>query len=74
MKFNIFYPSSKLQNIVKQYLVIYSIEDARRLLFLPNGSNFIVFNREIEIYSKTYTEDKKFYIPKNYSISVKGHL
>jgi AraC-like DNA-binding protein len=71
MIYDIFSPSKELTSIVKQFVVINSLEGVESLLFLPNGCNFIVFNRGIEGYTKIYTEDDKFSIPQNYSISVK---
>jgi len=71
MNYNIVPPSKELQGIVKQYIVINSLDGIDDLLFLPNGCNFIVFNRGIDGYTKEYNENNKFYIPKNYSVSVK---
>jgi AraC-like DNA-binding protein len=71
MIYDIFPPSLELEGIVKQYVVINSLEGVENLLFLPNGCNFIVFNRGIEGYTKVYNEDNKFSIPKKYSVSVK---
>lgn len=73
MIYKIFSPSNELQDIVKQYVVISSLDGMDSLLFLPNGCNFIVFNRGFEGYTKVYNEDKQFLIPKNYSISVKSN-
>ncbi|WP_415397056.1 helix-turn-helix domain-containing protein [Sulfurimonas sp. CS5] len=71
MIYDIFSPSQKLESIVKQYVVINSLDGVENLLFLPNGCNFIVFNRGIKGYTKIYTEDNHFPIPTNYSISIK---
>jgi AraC-like DNA-binding protein len=71
MIYDIFYPSQELKNIVKQYVVINSLQGIQKLLFLPSGCNFIVFNRGLEGYTKIYNEEKKFFIPQNYSVSVK---
>ncbi|MCD4667086.1 MAG: AraC family transcriptional regulator [Sulfurimonas sp.] len=71
MIYNIFSLSKELQTIVKQYVVISSLDGIDNLLFLPNGCNFIIFNRGVDAYTKVYNEDKKFFIPKNYSISIK---
>lgn len=73
MIYNIFSPSRELETIVKQYIVINSLEGIDSLLFLPNGCNFIVFNRGFKGYSKVYNEDKEFPIPHNYSISAKSN-
>ncbi|MCD6174024.1 MAG: helix-turn-helix transcriptional regulator [Sulfurimonas sp.] len=72
MIYNIFPPTEELQTIVKQYVVISSLNGIDKLLFLPNGCNFIVFNRGIDAYSVIYNGDEKFFIPKNYSVSTKS--
>jgi AraC-like DNA-binding protein len=71
MIYDIFPPSETLQGIVKQYLVINSLDGIEEILFLPNGCNFIVFNRGVKGYSKVYNGDGKYDMPKKYSISVK---
>ncbi|MEA2091829.1 MAG: GGDEF domain-containing protein [Campylobacterota bacterium] len=73
MVYNVFSPSNELQSIVKQYVVISSSDGIESLLFLPNGCNFIVFNRGVDGYTKIYNEDEKFPVPKNYSVSVKSN-
>jgi len=73
MVYNVFSPAQELQSIIKQYVVISSLDGIDSLLFLPNGCNAIVFNRGFEAYTKVYNEDKKFPIPKNYSISLKSN-
>jgi len=73
MLYTIFFPTEKLQSIVKQYVVINSINEINNLLFLPNGCNFIVFNRGFEGYTELYNENIKFHIPKNYSVSAKSN-
>jgi len=70
MKYEI-YPSAKsLAHIVKHYVVIHSLKDIEKLLFLPNGGNFIVFNRGMKACSELYSGET-FEIPKNYSVSIK---
>lgn len=71
MIYDIFSPSQEVANTVKQYVVINSLEGVESLLFLPNGCNFIVFNRGIEGYTEIYNEENKFSIPQGYSVSVK---
>ncbi|NOR58391.1 MAG: AraC family transcriptional regulator [Sulfurimonas sp.] len=71
MIYDIFSPSKELENIVRQYVVINSVEGMESLLFLPNGCNFIVFNRGLNGHTEIYNEDKNFEMPKNYSVSVK---
>ena len=73
MIYNIYPPSKELQGVVKQYVVIDSLDGIDSLLFLPNGCNFIVFNRGLQGYTKVHNEDEKFFIPKNYSVSVKSN-
>ncbi len=73
MVYDIFSPSQELESIVKHYMVINALDGAESLVFLPNGCNFIVFNRGLEGYSKVYNESEKFFIPKNYSISIKAN-
>lgn len=73
MIYDVFPSASRLEGIVKQYVVITSLEGMDTLLFLPNGCNFIVFNRGFDGYIKVYKEDRNFPIPKNYSISIKNN-
>ena len=73
MKYSVFSPPKELSDIVNQYVVITSFDGIDSLLFLPNGCNFIVFNRGFEGYTQIYNENKKFSIPKNYSISIKNN-
>ncbi len=73
MIYDVFPSAKELESVLKQYVVITSLEDMDKLLFLPNGCNFIIFNRGFDGYIKVYREDKKFPIPKNYSISVKNN-
>ena len=73
MVYNIFSPIKELQNIVKHYVVISSFDGVDSLLFLPNGCNFIVFNRGFDGYTEVYNEEKKINVPKNYSVSAKSN-
>lgn len=73
MIYNISSPPQELQSTIKHYVVINSLDGIDSLLFLPNGCNFIVFNRGLEGYTEIYNEDKKFPIPKNYSVSPKSN-
>ena len=70
MKYEIYPPAKALAHIVKQYMVIHSLKDIEKLLFLPNGGNFIVFNRGMKACSELYSGET-FDIPKNYSVSIK---
>lgn len=73
MVYNIFPASKELQGIVKQYIEVCSADKIELLLFLPNGCNFIVFNRGVDCYAKEHNGDKKFPIPKKYSVSTKAN-
>lgn len=73
MIYSIFSPPKELDDIIKQYVVISSLEGMNSLLFLPNGCNFIVFNRGLKGHTKIYNEDKIFQIPKDYSVSIKNN-
>ena len=71
MNYNIFPPSSELKDIVKQYIVFNSLENIEIVLFLPNGGNFIIFNRGIKASGKLIGYDELFHLPKNYSFNFK---
>lgn len=73
MIYDVFPSAKELESVIKQYVVVTSLEDMDKLLFLPNGCNFILFNRGFDGYIKVYKEEKKFPIPKNYSISIKNN-
>ncbi|MFT5835589.1 MAG: AraC-like DNA-binding protein [Sulfurimonas sp.] len=71
MIYDIFYPANNLESIVSKYVVVNSFQGIENLIFLPNGCNFIVFNRGHRLHLKAYTEDITFAIPLKYSVSVK---
>jgi len=71
MIYKIFASLQELQDIVKQYVVINSLDGLESLLFLPNGCNFIVFNRGFEGYTKVHNEDEKYFMPRKYFVSMK---
>lgn len=73
MIYNIFACAEELEGIVNNYTIIHSVEGIDGLVFLPNGCNFIVFNRGLEAYTQTYKEEKKSPVPKGYSVSVKSN-
>jgi len=73
MIYNILAPSAELQSTVKQYIVIKSLEGLNRLIFLPNGCNFIVFNRGLIGHTKIHNQEITYDMPKNYSLSVKAN-
>lgn len=70
MKYDIYPPAKALMHIVKQYVVIHSFEGIENLLFLPNGGNFIVFNRGLKACSMLYSGET-YTVPMNYSVSIK---
>ncbi|QOY52036.1 AraC family transcriptional regulator [Candidatus Sulfurimonas baltica] len=71
MKYNIYQPSEDLQDIVNQYVVLNSNEDVQDLLFLPNGCNFIVFNRGIKTSTYSFGGGDIVKMPKNYYVTAK---
>lgn len=73
MLYDIFLSTDKLKNIIKQYIVINSLEGINKLLFLPDGCNFIVFNRGIKGFVKVYNSIEKICIPDGYCVSLKSN-
>jgi len=73
MNYKIFSPSDDLKKIVKYFIVIESLENIGSLLFLPNGGNFIVFNRGMKACSKSFCNSEIFEIPVSYSVSMKSN-
>lgn len=71
MKYKIFPASEELQGIVKNYVVLNSSEDMQNLLFLPNGCNFIVFNRGIKTSTYSFGGGDVVKMPKNYYVTAK---
>jgi len=71
MKYKIFPPSDELRGIVKYFVVIDSLQNIESLLFLPNGGNFIIFNRGIKASSKSFCNNESLDIPQTYSVSAK---
>lgn len=71
MTYDIFPSTCELKNIVKQYVVLHSLEEIDKLLFLPNGNNFIVFNRGIKAYIQNNDGAEVVEVPLSYSISEK---
>jgi len=70
MQYQIILPDTKLKSIVKQYLVINDLKFIEDMLFLPNGGNFIIFNRGFTGYAELYNGER-FKIPSGYSVSIK---
>jgi len=71
MNYNIYPPSDELKNIVKYYVVFNSLQNMEKLLFLPNGGSFILFNRGIDVNAKLVGLDKIYHITAKYSASFK---
>ncbi len=71
MTYKIFPPADELKKIVKHFIVIDSFENSDNFLFLPNGGNFIIFNKGVKAFSKSFCDDETFVIPKSYSVSPK---
>jgi len=70
MKYEVISPDARLSEIIKYYIVVYDITLLSDILFLPNGGNFIIFNRGISGYSLLHNGEKHE-IPKGYSASIK---
>ncbi|MEA2111675.1 MAG: helix-turn-helix domain-containing protein [Campylobacterota bacterium] len=71
MTYDIYPPDKKLVNIVKQYFVIKDIGAIESMLFLPNGGNFLVFNRGVKATIKFHTGESHEMLP-GYSIGMKA--
>lgn len=71
MDYNIYIPSIELRALVKNYIVINSLKDFDKLLFLPNANNFIVFNRGICGSSVSLCGTEEYPILDSYCISPK---
>lgn len=71
MNYKIFPPSDKLKDIVKQYVVFNSLENIENVLFLPDGGNFLIFNRGVKANSKLIGCDESFEVPEGYSFNFK---
>ena len=70
MQYKTYLPSKELKHIVKRYVEITSFRDEGKLLFVPNGRNFIVFNRGVSGHSSLHNGEKIF-VPDSPSISSK---
>lgn len=70
MKYNVYKPADVLKNIVEQYFVITSTYDLESLVFLPNGGNFLIFNRD-NPYHTQLSSDQTYKIPEGFSVSLK---
>ena len=71
MNYNIYPPSNELKNIVKQYIIFNSLESIEKILFLPNGGSYIIFNTGASINSKLFGTNKIHIIPQHYSFTFK---
>ena len=70
MQSRIIKPSIELSSVVKQYLVITDLQTFETMYCLPNGGNFLVFNRGLKACSKLHTDDI-YEIPQGLSASIK---
>ena len=70
MQFKTYKPTEELSHIVRQYVVISNIEKIESMLFLPNGGNFLIFNRGIAGCMQLHTGEK-YKIPQEYSVGIK---
>ena len=70
MKYEVFLPDLRLNDTVKRYIAVYDISIFNEMLFLPDGGNFMVFNRGLKGYSMLHN-NKKYDLPESYSISIK---
>ena len=73
MNYKILPPSDELKDIVKQYVVFSSLENIENVLFLPDGGNFLIFNRGVKAHSKLIGYDESFHLPENYSFNFKAN-
>jgi len=72
LKLSIIKPANELNTIIKQYIVISSLDDNANLWFLPNAGNYINFNPTIEGYVCKYNSDsEKFPISTDFTVGVK---
>jgi len=72
MKYEVFFPPHNLKGIVKHFIVINSLKDVNKLLFLPTGGNFLVFNRGIKASIQSFCDKNIARLPLSYSISAKS--
>lgn len=70
MKYNIYEPVEELNNIIKRYFIIRRCEDIEKLMFLPNGGNFLIFNKGLSCQTKL-SNNELFNIPQGFSIGLK---
>ncbi|MDA7818085.1 AraC family transcriptional regulator [Sulfurimonas sp.] len=71
MDIEVFKPTRGLEGIVKIFIVLKSLDDIHKMIFLPDGGNFMIFNRGTDINVKLYTEDDVYDIPSSYSVGFK---
>lgn len=65
-------PLSGLETIVKNYIVIESLQDFEELWILPNAGNFIVFNVGMPIFMQMHDSvDGPYDLPKDFFVSRK---
>lgn len=70
MKYNIYKPAKVLEHIVRQYCVLSCCEDIEKLMFLPNGGNFLIFNKGFPCQTKL-SNNELFDVPTGFSAGLK---
>ncbi len=73
MVYNVYPPSQELEHIVRQIVVIDSFDNIDKMLFIPNGGNFILFNRGIKGFFHSQNNDNFIKIYPGYCITKKTH-
>ena len=74
MDLSVIKPSSNLKDIVKNYVVVKSLDEYEKLWVLPGAGNFILFNPGLEAYLHKYNSDEMmFTLPTAFSIGVKAN-
>ncbi|HIC45001.1 MAG TPA: AraC family transcriptional regulator, partial [Sulfurimonas sp.] len=74
MKLSIFQPSEALKDIVKQYVVVNSLEDHEKLWVLPNAGNFLIFNPGLEVFFQKHNSNNvSFTVPKEFCVGIKSN-
>jgi AraC-like DNA-binding protein len=71
MKYKLNKLSLELSGIVKEYIIIDDFNRIKDMYCLPDGGNFLFFNRGLKAYASLGT-DERFEIPEHFSISIKN--
>jgi len=73
MKLSLYKPSNELQHIVKQYILIESLEDQENLWVLPNLGNYILFNPGLDAMLLEHSSDNISHVlPKEFCFGIKA--